>query len=106
MSALIGTPRQVAYARDIKRQLRARTPAVPLPDQPFAGWWIANRDAPPEVLAERAQDVDGPFSFTYPRYGRREAMPVLCLLPARPDLVVDLGPTRIGKGQRPVDVAL
>ena len=106
MSALIGTPRQVAYARDIKRQLRARTPAVPLPDQPFAGWWIANRDAPPEVLAERAQDVDGPFTFTYPRYGRREAMAVLDLLTAGPYLVLDCETTGIGKGHELVEIAL
>jgi DNA polymerase III subunit epsilon len=106
MSALLGTQRQIAWARDIQRRARLAYPDAPLPDQSFASFWIANRDAPPDVLSERAQDVDGPFTFTYPRYGRREALAVLDLLTAGPYLVLDCETTGIGKGHEITEIAV
>jgi DNA polymerase III epsilon subunit-like protein len=107
-TALIGTPRQVAYAERIKRNIAQRYPDEELPDITSAKVWIGLRGLAPDEIARRAQEeliIGSPFYSVYPRHTRTEAIETLRALP---DFytVLDCETTGLGKGAEITEIAL
>lgn len=106
---LLGTPRQIAYAEDIRRQWHEAFPQVALPDVPWAKFWIETRHETLDGLIERAvSEAEAhhydPFTLRYPRWGRAEAVATLADLTHY--AVLDIESTGIGKSADVVEIAV
>jgi len=108
-SPLLGTPKQVRWARRIQADLRSHHPGRVLPDAPFASFWIDHRAASIDELIAAAQDDTlrySPFSSRYPRFSRDEAIATLAPLASGDYLVLDTETTGIGKGHELTEIAV
>jgi DNA polymerase III epsilon subunit-like protein len=105
---LFGSAKQVRWVRRIQADLRDRYPHQPLPDSPFASFWIDHRsDEYPDLLAAASEELrHSQFSSTYPRYGRDEALATLALLDRGDFLVVDNETTGVRKTDQITDIAV
>jgi DNA polymerase-3 subunit epsilon len=106
---LLGSPRQVRWARRIRTELQRRYPGVILPDVPFASFWIDHRAASIDALVAAAQAdalVYSPFSARFPRYEQDEALATLALLSSGDYLVLDTETTGLGKGHEITEIAV
>jgi len=105
---LFGSAKQVRWARRIQADLRDRYPHQPLPDSPFASFWIDHRsDEYPDLLAAASEELrHSPFSSTYPRYGRDEALATLALLAGGDFLTVDSETTGVKKTDQLTEIAV
>jgi|GEM_PF-4462567 len=105
---LYGSPKQVRWARRIQSELRERYPRQPLPDSPFAAFWIDHRnDAYVDLLAAANDELrHSPFASTYPRYGADEALATLALLDGSDFLTLDSETTGVKKTDQLTEIAV
>jgi DNA polymerase III subunit epsilon len=74
-----GTPAQVRYAEGVRSQLARRFDVYDLPDVSIPQFWIDSKDVRSiDELEERAKPYIGvintPFTSTFPRYNRQDAI--------------------------------
>ena len=106
---LVGTPRQIEYAMDIIHSFKRRYPSEALPDNRSSSFWIEHRDASLEELMEAHEHAVfmSPFTTTYPRYGRRDAVAVLQAIESMHNVVVlDSETTGLGKDDEITELAI
>jgi DNA polymerase III epsilon subunit-like protein len=108
-ASLLGTPKQVRWARRIQADLRDRYPGRALPTVPFASFWIDYRAVSYAELVAAAHDNTlrfSPFSARFPRYAQDEALATLALLASGNYLVLDTETTGLGKGHELTEIAV
>lgn len=105
---LVGSPRQVSWARQIISTLSREFPGEGLPDISSAAWWIQYRDASLGELwrlADNYQDtISTPFTATYPRYTHDDAVNALHQLVDF--IVIDAETTGVNKQSEIVELAM
>lgn len=106
MSQLIGSPKQVAYALQIIKKTQKRFPNRDLRAiNSSSVWWIANEKNLNEILSEQSNSqVVTPFTYTFPRYSKSDAIQALNQLDDF--LVLDCESNGVGKHAECTELAI
>lgn len=106
-STLVGSPKQKSYALSILKKAAKRYPDVDLLSISVnAGWWIANAKQLDDILGSEQTNgyVVSPFTYTFPRYSRSDAINALKQLDDF--IVLDCESTGVGKGAEVCELAI
>ena len=108
MSQLIGSPRQVAYALQIIKKAQKRYPHMDLLEiSTSSKWWIANAKQLDDILGNSEPSngiIVSPFTYTFPRYSRQDAIQALKQLDDF--TVLDCESTGVGKKAEVCELAI